>query len=109
MDTVSDPTPAYSIEEHTAGDGYRWRYRLYPAAGVPRAHVVGIHGIQSHGGWYEYSCGRMSRAGFRVSFLDRRGSGLNQQDRGDTRAHRRLQDDIGEYVRPLRAEGLPLF
>jgi alpha-beta hydrolase superfamily lysophospholipase len=92
----------YTIEEHTAGDGYRWRYRHYPPPGAVRAHLVCIHGIQSHGGWYEYSCGRLSQAGYSVSFLDRRGAGLNEQDRGDAPGFRRLLDDLAEFLRALR-------
>jgi alpha-beta hydrolase superfamily lysophospholipase len=61
---------------------------------------VVVHGIQSHGGWYEYSCTRLSQAGFAVSFLDRRGSGLNQHARGDTPDFRRLLDDIAEFLSP---------
>jgi alpha-beta hydrolase superfamily lysophospholipase len=62
---------------------------------------VCVHGIQSHAGWYEHSCTRLSRAGFAVSFLDRRGSGLNTADRGDAPSFRRLLDDLAEFLRPL--------
>lgn len=92
---------ASTIEEFTAGDGYRWRYRRYPAQGPPRAEVVFIHGIQSHGGWYEHSCTVLSRAGFNVYFLDRRGAGLNEQDRGDAPGFRRLLDDLAEFLTTL--------
>jgi alpha-beta hydrolase superfamily lysophospholipase len=92
----------FSIEEFTAGDGYRWRYRRFLPDGEPRADVVCVHGIQSHGGWYEHSCGEFRRAGFAVSFLDRRGSGLNKQARGDAPGFRRLLDDIAEYCRSVR-------
>jgi alpha-beta hydrolase superfamily lysophospholipase len=66
--------------------------------------VVCIHGIQSHAGWYEYSCTRLSQAGFAVSFLDRRGAGSNEQNRGDTPGFRRLLDDIAEFLQTLRGE-----
>jgi alpha-beta hydrolase superfamily lysophospholipase len=102
---LGEQAPSYSVETSTTSDGYRCRYRLYPVpAGVegPRANVVIIHGIQSHAGWYEYSCTRLSRNGFAVSFLDRRGSGLNEQDRGDAPGFRRLLDDLAEFLRPLR-------
>lgn len=88
----------YTIEEFTAGDGYRWRWRRYLAANEVRAEVVFIHGIQSHAGWYEHSCAELAQAGFAVSFLDRRGSGLNEQNRGDTPSFRRLLDDLAEYI-----------
>jgi alpha-beta hydrolase superfamily lysophospholipase len=105
---LADADLRYSIESHIAGDGYRWQYRHYLPPDEPRAHVVGIHGIQSHCGWYEYSCGRLSQAGYTVSFLDRRGSGSNAENRGDAPGFRRLLDDLAEFLRPLRrpkAEG----
>lgn len=88
-----------TIAEHVASDGVRWRYRRYVPEGTPRAHVVVIHGIQSHGGWYDHSCTELYRAGYLVSFLDRRGSGLNEQDRGDAPSFRRLLDDLGEFLK----------
>lgn len=93
--------PAYSVMEHTAGDGYVWRYRRYAAQGPVRAEVVCLHGIQSHAGWYEHSCTRLSEAGFNVSFLDRRGAGANDKARGDAPSFRRLLDDIAEYLTAL--------
>jgi alpha-beta hydrolase superfamily lysophospholipase len=101
---LAEPPASYTIETHTASDGYCWRYRRYPAT-PPRAHVVCIHGIQSHAGWYEYSCTQLSRAGFVVSFLDRRGSGMNDRDRGDTPSFRRLLDDLAEFLQGVRSQG----
>jgi acylglycerol lipase len=110
MTTTAAP---YTVESFTTGDGYGCQYRRYPAAGAPRAEVVCVHGIQSHAGWYEYSCTRLAQAGFAVSFLDRRGSGMNQEARGDAPGFRRLLDDLADFLRPLReqakARGLPVF
>jgi alpha-beta hydrolase superfamily lysophospholipase len=89
-------------QEFLASDGYRWRYRQYTPSGTPRACVVCIHGIQSHAGWYEHSCRQLSAVGLAVSFLDRRGSGMNTEARGDAPSFRRLLDDLAEYLRPLR-------
>jgi alpha-beta hydrolase superfamily lysophospholipase len=101
----------YTTETHTAGDGYVWRYRRYEADGTERGRVVSLHGIQSHGGWYEYSCRRLAGAGYTVSFLDRRGSGLNEERRGDAPSFRRLLDDIAEFLRAERQArpGVPVF
>lgn len=90
-----------------ASDGYRWFYRHFPAAGKPLARVVGIHGIQSHGGWYEASSRYLRDAGCDVYFVDRRGSGCNEEARGDTPSFRRLLDDLGEFLRTLRGPGQP--
>jgi alpha-beta hydrolase superfamily lysophospholipase len=87
-----------SIESFTASDGYGWRYRRYVPDVTPRAHVICIHGIQSHGGWYEHSCEELRLAGYLVSFIDRRGSGLNERDRGDAPGFRRLLDDLAEFL-----------
>jgi alpha-beta hydrolase superfamily lysophospholipase len=102
-----------SIDTFAASDGYPLRYRCYEPSCEPRATIVGIHGIQSHGGWYEYSCTKLCEAGFRVFYLDRRGSGLNEQARGDTPTFGRLLDDLAEFVRSaavVRAvpHGLPV-
>src|SRR5688572_15805938 len=102
---TSNPTTEPVIDTATASDGYCWRYRRYPPSGPARARVVCIHGIQSHGGWYTRSCRFLSQAGFEVAFLDRRGSGLNEPDRGDAPSFRRLLDDLVEFLQPLRADG----
>ena len=98
---MADGEGGYTVEEFTAGDGYRWKYRRYPAQGGAQAEVVFIHGIQSHAGWYTHSSAQLSRAGYSVSFLDRRGSGMNEQDRGDAPGFRRLLDDVAEFLTAL--------
>jgi alpha-beta hydrolase superfamily lysophospholipase len=99
---LGDSQPAWTILEHTSSDGYRWKYRRYAAQGTPRAELVFIHGIQSHAGWYEHSCMRYSQAGYQVSFLDRRGAGMNDEGRGDSPGgFRRLLDDVAEFLTAL--------
>lgn len=101
----------YAVEKFTAGDGYVWRYRHYPSAPRPRARVVIIHGVQSHAGWYEHSCTYLSQVGYDVFFLDRRGSGMNEEARGDAPGFRRLLDDLAEFLRWLKEQdaGPPTF
>jgi alpha-beta hydrolase superfamily lysophospholipase len=98
---------SYTVETFTASDGYRCRYRRYAPPAAPRGHMVCIHGIQSHAGWYESSCTRLSQAGYIVSFLDRRGAGLNEPARGDTPNYRRLLDDLAEFLQALRPPPSP--
>ena len=93
---------SWTDETFTASDGYRWHFRHYAPDAPPLAKVVFLHGVQSHAGWYEQSCRFLAGAGFSVSFLERRGSGLNQEARGDTSSFRRLLDDVAEYLRTLR-------
>jgi alpha-beta hydrolase superfamily lysophospholipase len=61
--------------------------------------VVVLHGIQSHSGWYVNTCGHLADAGFHALAPDRRGSGLNQDNRGDAPSFRRLLDDIATILR----------
>src|SRR5690606_2965046 len=113
----SSPLPEVSgaggvgLSTFLASDGYRFYFRHYPASGTPRARLVLVHGIRSHGGWYARSCRVFAEAGFEVFFLDRRGAGLNTAHRGDTPNFRRLLDDVAEFVLHLRAERgwLPVF
>jgi alpha-beta hydrolase superfamily lysophospholipase len=97
--------PTCGIESFTASDGYRWQYRHYVPDSPARLRLICLHGIQSHGGWYEHSSDQLRKAGYEVFFLDRRGSGLNQEDRGDTPSYRRLLDDVAEFLRSLQMVG----
>lgn len=99
---------ASTIEVFQASDGYPLHYRLYqPVGQKEKAHLVCIHGIQSHGGWYVDSCTRMAAAGYRVSYLDRRGSGLNWRQRGDAPSYERLVDDLREFIGQTTPVGMP--
>ena len=90
-------------------DGAELHYRHWETP-RPRGAVVAIHGIQSHSGWYEASCAHLSSAGYDVSFLDRRGSGLNKASRGDLTDWRVLADDLREFTRDARRRlgGVPV-
>jgi alpha-beta hydrolase superfamily lysophospholipase len=104
-----------TIETFAASDGYILHYRRYDPPVEPRGTIVGLHGVQSHGGWYDHSSKKLCGAGFRVLYLDRRGSGLNEKARGDTPSFGRLLDDIVEFLRAPTIHGadaqshIPLF
>jgi alpha-beta hydrolase superfamily lysophospholipase len=99
---------AEEIDTFTSTDGYEHKYRRFRAHS-PRATIVFVHGIQSHGGWYIRSCRQLAEAGYEVYFLDRRGAGLNTAARGDTRSFRRLLDDIHDFVAHIPKSGSKLF
>jgi alpha-beta hydrolase superfamily lysophospholipase len=91
-----------TIASWTTSDGYEGYYRWYAPTAAPKGIIVCLHGIQSHGGWYEYSCGKLAEAGYVVAFLDRRGSGLNFSHRGDVPSFYRLFEDVVEFIRHLK-------
>ncbi|MEW6250388.1 MAG: alpha/beta fold hydrolase [Planctomycetota bacterium] len=57
-----------------------------------------LHGIQSHGGWFEWSASALAATGRPVILPDRRGSGLNSAARGDMPSYARLLDDLDELA-----------
>ena len=89
-------------EEFAASDGYRFALDRYPPrvpeGGEPRGRVVAVHGLRSHAGWYAGSCAKLAAAGYEVCFLDRRGAGRNQRERGDAPGFRRLRLDVAEFL-----------
>ena len=96
------------LEHFRASDSYEFIVRRYPAAGTVRGRIVFLHGIRSHGGWYEASSRAIAEAGFEVHFLDRRGAGLNTVQRGDCPSFHRIVDDVIEYLSPFQ-QVIPTF
>ena len=86
-------------------DGYELRGRFWPSnQGQCDCGILYVHGIQSHGGWFEWSAAQLARSGSPVLLTDRRGSGLNQAARGDTPTMARWLDDLDELADGLRRE-----
>ena len=90
---------------HAATDGYPIHVAVWPVDGTPRARVVVLHGVQSHGGWYHGLGRTLAGLGYETHFPDRRGSGANARDRGHAPSAQRLLDDVAEYLQQLRADG----
>ncbi|MCA9063110.1 MAG: alpha/beta fold hydrolase [Planctomycetaceae bacterium] len=105
------------IRSFTASDGYTLHYRHWPATarsggeqpspddfpGTPHI-LIGLHGIQSHSGWYTWSSEKLAAAGFEVYFADRRGSGQNADDRGHADHGLRLINDVRQLIDLARRE-----
>ena len=96
------------IQSIVASDGYRFFVRIWDSP-QPAARLFFLHGIMSHAGWYESSCGQLADQGLEIHFLDRRGSGLNPARRGDVDSYRRWIDDVADYLEQVSADGLPAF
>ena len=91
------------IRSFTASDGYRIHFRHWKTQ-TPRGIVIALHGIQSHSGWYAASSRAMADAGFDVYFADRRGSGLNEFQRGHAAHGMRLINDVRALAALARDE-----
>jgi alpha-beta hydrolase superfamily lysophospholipase len=94
--------PPPEILVQYASDGYPIEAAFWPARGTMKGRVVVLHGVQSHYGWYGRLGEFLSSAGYEVHMPDRRGSGHNTRDRGDTPRMGRLIEDIVEYLTELR-------
>jgi acylglycerol lipase len=90
-------------------DGYEAFARLW-LPDRPRAAALYLHGIQSHGQWFEGSGRRLAQAGVAVLLPDRRGSGRNEIDRGHAPSVRRWLRDCSEGLDALHVRtGLSRF
>jgi alpha-beta hydrolase superfamily lysophospholipase len=93
------------IKETLTADGVKLRYREWNPE-TPRGVVIGIHGIRSHGAWYNDSCTHLCRSGYRVLFADRRGSGLNREEMRSPVSYQRWIGDLEHFI-GLAARELP--
>ncbi len=96
--------PPPSVVTRTASDGYPIAVAHWPARGDQKGRVVMLHGVQSHFGWYGRLGEYLASAGYEVHMPDRRGSGHNERDRGDTPSLNRLIADLTELLTDLRAQ-----
>lgn len=88
---------APQLETIRHSDGYEASVRWWLPP-KPRGGVVYFHGIESHGGWYEGSGAFLATRGWAVLMPDRRGSGLNERERGHAESHQRLLADGAELI-----------
>jgi acylglycerol lipase len=99
------PSPP-DIHFYPAADRCRLAARVWHAVDTPIARVVFLHGITSHGGWYEQVARYLANAGCEVHFLDRRGSGLNAREPGDIDNWRTWVGDVAAYIHSIRGNNL---
>jgi alpha-beta hydrolase superfamily lysophospholipase len=98
------PGPA-SIVYQSASHGPPLAARHWRANGRPRGTVVLLHGIVSHGGWYEPTGQALAERGYDVYLPDRRGSGLNSYTPSDVAHWSVWRDDVLALLR--RLDGTP--
>jgi len=87
-------------KEYLASDGAKLRYRQWSNAANPDA-LVYVHGIESHSGWFSECAEAIEQMNVSVYALDRRGSGLNEESRGDCRDFRQLVEDVVKFVNSI--------
>lgn len=101
---MSEPpvsSDASRVIDYVGADGRRLSAHRWDAGESPRARVVFLHGISSHAGWYQRGNEHLADAGVEVHFLDRRGSGIAPDNRGDIDHWNTWIDDVAVYLRLL--------
>jgi alpha-beta hydrolase superfamily lysophospholipase len=100
-----DASLAGEEREFQAPDGSKLGYIAYTAPDADTV-LVYLHGVESHAGWFAQAAVGLRARGYDVFCLDRRGSGINRENRGFTSGHvdnfRVLLDDIHAFIAPLR-------
>lgn len=90
------------IKTYTAEGNKQLAYRYYPASTTPKQNLIYLHGIESHSGWFDKAALQLNALGYSIYALDRRGSGLNRENRGFIRGHVEhysvLFDDINSFI-----------
>ncbi|MGD2074979.1 MAG: alpha/beta fold hydrolase [Gammaproteobacteria bacterium] len=109
VEVTQSPAPGAAggeVGEYAGSDGADLAYVSYTAPDATTA-LVYLHGIESHAGWFALAADALRGQGFDVYCLDRRGSGLNRENRGFLSGHvddyATLLADIHAFVAPLRA------
>lgn len=102
---VPDGSFAGAVDVYEANDGAALGYIRYDKPGAKTA-LVYLHGIESHSGWFSKAATLLRNQGYAVYSLDRRGSGINRENRGFVSGHvdsyKTLIADIKAFIQPLR-------
>ena len=72
--------------------------RIWPAQGATKAALVYLHGIEGHSSWFADTAQYLASGGVTTRAVDRRGSGLSKERRGDAASFTRLLQDVEEVI-----------
>jgi len=95
----------------TSHDGRQLGYVIHTPRRMNRrgAAFIYLHGIESHSGWFDDAARLLAQRGYPVVSLDRRGSGINRENRGFVSGHvergANLVEDIHRAVTIARGIG----
>ncbi|MCU0751442.1 MAG: lysophospholipase [Akkermansiaceae bacterium] len=103
---IAQRSKGVEVQTFEARDGKELAYVVHrPRRANPRrAAFIYLHGIESHSGWFDEAARQLAARGYPVFSLDRRGSGLNRENRGHISGHVDRGSDLVEDVH--RAVGL---
>lgn len=94
---------------YTTFDGKELGYVSFEStSGNANTAIVYLHGLESHAGWFKIASKLLQKHDLDIFLLDRRGSGINRENRGFVSGHvdsyKTLFSDIQTFIQPLRNE-----
>ena len=108
---IAQRSKGVEVRTFKTHDGKELAYVVHrPARPNPRrAAFIYLHGIESHSGWFDLAAEHLAARGYSVFSLDRRGSGINRENRGYISGHvdrgTNLVADIHHAVEIAKASG----
>jgi len=99
---------SHSIRTVECEDGYSLGYRVWSPGDDPLAALFLVSGMMSHSGWFGTLASALSESRLKVIGADRRGSGLNEGDRGDALSRHILVSDLLRIVEQ-EDSGAPIY
>jgi alpha-beta hydrolase superfamily lysophospholipase len=100
VDQAASPQKLPAIEWLRGSDGKQLGCRIWQGQ-VGKPVVLYLHGIEGHGQWFQSTAYALNGRGITVYALDRRGSGMNQRERGHLTDHRIFLADVEAAVRGI--------
>lgn len=109
---VPDGSAVGTLDVYSGSDGAPLGFVRYDKPGAKTA-LVYLHGIESHSGWFAKAANLLNDRGYAVYCLDRRGSGINRENRafvsGHVDSYQTLIADIRAFIEPLRKQYESVF
>ncbi len=113
-DDAALPASNPTVREFVADGEAQLAYVEYaPESPQPDVAFVYLHGIESHAEWFDAPARLLCEQGYYVACLDRRGSGLNRENRGFVSGHidsyETLMADVVAFAKDLRSRFQTVF
>jgi acylglycerol lipase len=110
MHAISERGSALAEHVNTVvcADGYRLRYRVWPAAGASAGTFILVNGMMSHSAWFRHLAQHLTELQLNVVGADRRGSGMNPLARGDAPSRQMLLSDFRRVIE-RESRGEPIY
>src|SRR5438477_6671846 len=100
---AGDRPPVSAVNDARARDGIALRTYRWPAVGVPRAHLLLVHGIAEHAGRYQHVAAQLAAAGIETHAYDQRGFGGSGGHRAYVDRWSQYHDDLEDRLAEVRA------